>query len=468
MYVRKFEADSLEEALTTIKKELGPDAIILKTQTNKGLKGAFKKNRVEITAAISEKNYTKKARVDATLEEKQKDKFYNNNSQYISKMIDGYSNNKADGSGQYNQLGLNKSVQSLKNVGARMKNSLDDFLSGDEEREGDIVLNQAPQQIELPEKISNSNVSNHYENSNNKVSDSYIQKPTLESDDRVNKQREKIDLLERKIFELSKIVEKIQNKDPEGIYQMRVTLRSLSISEQTINDILKKAMFELSEDEIQDSDTVFEFSLREMLSRIATSLPRFTELKESETSCITVLVSDNSCGQSSMMYKLGILNTGSKLIQYQSGGEKSFVESLFGLEVTKVNSLPDVISAVRNASVNGNNIFIDYRNKNTELNDTKKFIDGLKRSFGNVEVLICLSAIHSEVYNRKVLTTYSGLGDGVIISNLDLCLDYGALFNICEEFPGLPLKFFGTGEAIPDDIESATGERILAGMFKLN
>ena len=80
----------------------------------------------------------------------------------------------------------------------------------------------------------------------------------------------------------------------------------------------------------------------------------------------------------------------------------------------------------------------------------------------------CLSAIHSEVYNRKVLTTYSGLGDGVIISNLDLCLDYGALFNICEEFPGLPLKFFGTGEAIPDDIESATGERILAGMFKLN
>ena len=63
MYVRKFEAESLEDALKAIKKELGPDAIILKTVTNKGLKGAFKKKRIEITAAISEKSYTKKQKL---------------------------------------------------------------------------------------------------------------------------------------------------------------------------------------------------------------------------------------------------------------------------------------------------------------------------------------------------------------------------------------------------------------------
>ena len=51
MYVKKFEAESLDEALREVKSELGPDAIILKTITNKGLKGAFKKSRVEITAA---------------------------------------------------------------------------------------------------------------------------------------------------------------------------------------------------------------------------------------------------------------------------------------------------------------------------------------------------------------------------------------------------------------------------------
>lgn len=36
MFVKKFEADTLEEFLQAVKSDLGPDAIILKTITNKG------------------------------------------------------------------------------------------------------------------------------------------------------------------------------------------------------------------------------------------------------------------------------------------------------------------------------------------------------------------------------------------------------------------------------------------------
>ena len=67
MFVRKFEGETLDEALQLVKRELGPDAIILKTVTNKGLAGAFKKSKIEITAAISEQSYTKKAKVDHVL-----------------------------------------------------------------------------------------------------------------------------------------------------------------------------------------------------------------------------------------------------------------------------------------------------------------------------------------------------------------------------------------------------------------
>jgi len=45
-------------------------------------------------------------------------------------------------------------------------------------------------------------------------------------------------------------------------------------------------------------------------------------------------------------------------------------------------------------------------------------------------------------------------------------LSYGALYNISEEYPELPFKFYGTGEVIPDDLEAATAERILAGIFQ--
>jgi len=39
------------------------------------------------------------------------------------------------------------------------------------------------------------------------------------------------------------------------------------------------------------------------------------------------------------------------------------------------------------------------------------------------------------------------------------------LFNIAADEKRLPLKFYGTGDVIPDDLEAATVERILAGVF---
>ena len=52
MHLRKFEADSMAEALKNIQETLGPDAVVLKTKTNKtATKGGNKK--IEVTAGIS-------------------------------------------------------------------------------------------------------------------------------------------------------------------------------------------------------------------------------------------------------------------------------------------------------------------------------------------------------------------------------------------------------------------------------
>ena len=47
-------------------------------------------------------------------------------------------------------------------------------------------------------------------------------------------------------------------------------------------------------------------------------------------------------------------------------------------------------------------------------------------------------------------------------------LTFGSLFNLTNEFKKLPFKYFGTGEVTPDDLEVATAERIMAGIFKLS
>lgn len=60
MQVKKFEAPTIQEALETIKRELGPEAIILSTKKHKKGFGLMSKASVEVTAAVSDRSIQKK------------------------------------------------------------------------------------------------------------------------------------------------------------------------------------------------------------------------------------------------------------------------------------------------------------------------------------------------------------------------------------------------------------------------
>lgn len=490
MFVRKFEADTIEEALKDIKRELGPDAVILKTITNKGLKGAFKKKKIEITAAISEKNYVKKAQVDHVLNDNQKEEFYSGSAGYIANMIDKHdlsqekrslqtnNQNTSKNMSGYGNAGLNRTVNSTKGIASQIKEGLDDFLSlgekedrptkgnsrdfnFDDEMEATRPIQAAPQRSVAPvARTASAPASPSPKN--------------LIGEEMFEKQKNKIDDLEKKLFELTRNFERIHKKEPIGIYQLRTTLRSLDINEIYIQQLIKKGLFELTDTDVENADIVFEFALREMMNTVSVALPMFSSTDSKKTPTITVFLSESSCGQTSMVQKIGAMKPDSVIIRNSnlntnSIQEKSpFAEKIFGMNVIKTHTIAEIVSECRKAMENGKSIFIDYKCHELESNETKKFIDGLRRAFSKVEVLITLSAIHTELYNRKVLGTYRRLSDGVVVSHLDACLNFGALFNITQDIKDLPYKFFGTGEVCPDDIEAATAERLLAGIFKLS
>ena len=59
MIVKKFEAQTETEAVMKAKKELGAQAVVLNVKTIKqrGIMKLFKKDKVEITAALEEKEF---------------------------------------------------------------------------------------------------------------------------------------------------------------------------------------------------------------------------------------------------------------------------------------------------------------------------------------------------------------------------------------------------------------------------
>lgn len=478
MYVRKFEADTLDEALQEIKRELGPDAIILKTVTNKGIKGAFKRKKIEITAAISEKSYVKKSRVDHVLDQEHKEQFYQTSASQISNMIDNYSDNRepaapeSSQAGGYGSLGLNRAVKTTKTVEAPVHkkpeprpmpaaqpfhSSLDDFLgAGREEQPEPVAERPRPRQV-LKEDPDQPRVEqNQFERA--------IESRAPKWED-YEAQKDRIAELEKQIYHLNQTVERVEQKEPVGLFQLRTVLRGISINEIFIQNVMKKAMFEIDRESLENPDLVFEFCLREMLEIIQTKMPTFSSADH--RGVITVLVSEDSVGQSSMSRKLAALEETSRLVRYPAKG-KVFTEEMLGIDVVEAENLSEIVSYCRQAVEKGQHTFVDLRIDRSNMNEAKSFIDGLRRSFEDVEVLVCLSAIHSELYNRRVLATYGDLSEGIVVTHLDQCLEYGALFNVVTDRVNLPLVFYGTGPTVPDDLEAASGERLIAGMFKLS
>jgi flagellar biosynthesis protein FlhF len=493
MFVKKFEADTLEEALKAVKFELGPDAIILKTITNNGLKGAFKKKKIEITAAISEKSYEKKSKVDRVLNNEQKEAFYQKSASSIKSSIQKYNDvESAQSSAGYGSLGLNKVVNTLSKgtaslaevtskTSSLLKSSLDDFLTNDE----DLSVDSNDSEDNDPPVSRSQNRGKYAEPPQQKVSRAIVRAVPEEGSGANMVSREsynelkqelrthqhKLELLERKIMELSQNHQFNQKHlhEAQGIYQLRTTLKTLDVNETHILDLIKKANYELSREDLENPDVIFEFALKDMAGSINTALPLFARIDSGEP-VVTVLVSEAASGQSTMGTKIAVLKKDVVMVQYsqdaQNTASTDFAAQIFGIKVEKVQNFSEVVGLVRKANETGKSVLVDLRLNSKFSEETKRFIETLKRGFQHVEVLCTLSAIHSELYNRKIIARYKDIIDGVIISHVDLCMNFGALFNVHKAQNKLPLKFFGTGPVVPDDIEGATAERLMAGLFQ--
>ncbi|MBY0518026.1 MAG: hypothetical protein K2P81_14050 [Bacteriovoracaceae bacterium] len=486
--MKKFEADTIDEALKAVKAELGPDAIILKTITNKGLKGAFKKKRIEITAAVSEKNIEKKAKVDKVLNNDQKKDFYSRGASSLKEAIDDYDQSPSAPAG-YGHMGLNKVVSQIsrskssiaeaaKNTSNALKQGLDDFLGEEDAVMEDDARDFQPQtRVAKPKPTAAKiNLENSYKAAATPAPQQEVQTISPVAKELINElrqemrtQQHRIEILEQKLHEMGPAAIAAANADARGVYQLRTSLKALEVDESIIIDLVRKAAYELSKEELENPDVVFEFALREMTQSVNAALPLFST--EGEEPVVTVLLSEAAAGQTSMSMKIAVLKKDVEIVQFSAeGGHQGgaeFAAQVFGLKVHRAQTQAEIIQATRKSIESGKSVIVDLRLANRMHDETKKFIESLRRGFHHVEVLITISAIHAELYNRKILSRYKELADGLIISHVDLCLNFGALYNVHRAHSKIPLKFFGTGPVVPDDVESATAERIMAGLFQL-
>jgi flagellar biosynthesis protein FlhF len=455
MYIKKFEGETLDQVLKAVKMELGPDAIIIKTETNKGIKGALSK-KIKITAAIPEEDYRKKGRVDSVLSDSRR--------------------SSATSSGSsYGNMSLNRSVRTN---AAEEKSSHANSKYSEAENHLANFLGTAEEEVEESyEEVVNNSVNYHreppapQESYFDTTEINYLKEKNLSLESLVRKQQEAIDSLNSKIQDIGSSVSLMHHDEMKrsSLGRLRSNLLSLDINESIIQGIIKKAQMTLNDVEINQEDTLCDFAYNELTNSIKVKMPFFSHTENKNKSTITVFVSEGATGQSSMCTKVAALADHSCLIRL-SENDHTFagVEEFFKLEVISVKKISEIVSVCRQKFEEHKNIVVDLNGSLIQSDDVRSVIQSLHRFFGQVQCLVHLSAIHSEIYNRKILSKYSKICDGVSISHLDECLSAGSLINVHNAYSSLPLVFFGTGRTIPKDLELASAKRLISEIFELN
>lgn len=97
-----------------------------------------------------------------------------------------------------------------------------------------------------------------------------------------------------------------------------------------------------------------------------------------------------------------------------------------------------------------------------QLDDLGRYLDIID----GVETRLTLSAAASERQMEESIRNFSKLRvDGLIFTKLDEAVNLGAVYNQHAR-TGIPISYFTTGQRVPEDIEEASAKRLIGAMFK--
>jgi flagellar biosynthesis protein FlhF len=130
MELKKFEAPTLAEALKVVKRELGPEAIILSTKNNRSGWGLMNQSSVEVTATVSREALDRKRAAESRMTEAQRTAMAQRPSQKVVQAYDVLSGSRLNRELNRAQeiaptrttaIGSNPAQQALQNLGAAAK-----------------------------------------------------------------------------------------------------------------------------------------------------------------------------------------------------------------------------------------------------------------------------------------------------------------------------------------------------------
>jgi len=470
MEVKKFEAPTLQEALETIKRELGPEAIILQTKKNKKGFGLMSKSSVEVTAAVSERSITKKKNVESRLPEK-----------VVANI---------------QKMPAAKQVQIQDKMGAGAVLAVDQIAGSTRDQ---VQLSQRPRTAvryaEIDDTDEVAKIAKPAVRAQAQVAYGGTpvapQAPAPRQD--VVSPVVQTSLQSKEIESLKRMIEELRTQQSEAIAQKAVERSEVSafstpalqeafdqlvvqgIDKRFALSLIRQAGFELSPSSASNIDAVLDQVASEILEGIQTADPLEGVVAGTGNPTVMALVGPTGVGKTTTLAKIaaqglkkglrvGLINL--DYVKASAFEQLATFARLLNLPFRSAHSVDDLGFAIRDFSTL-DLILVDTTGRSQRDPESLNEIHSMLATIPSMKTLLVLSATTRDAEMYDMASRFSVFRpQGLVFSKLDETTLYGAIYNVPQKVR-LPLLYFTTGQKVPEDIEKATAERVVSLVMDL-
>jgi flagellar biosynthesis protein FlhF len=454
MELKKFEAPTLAEALQVVKKELGPEAVILQTKTNRSAFGLMNRTSVEVTAAVSADALEKKKLAEKRMSIDQIEALSRKPAQKVATTYDVLSGSR---------------LQREANAKAKSNAQLTQAFSTQSQSQNRSSM-QEPIQAVKANVTSRPLTQRKYSD----ISDdeSPAEQATRYSQDitRVSPANQNVASYRKSQTSNFSNSQELQSSRPGGQILPRLLARLIDsgVEEDLVREVGDELKILMVREQINKEDLLVMNLARILMSRIRVARPLSERLRIPNTPRMIGFVGPTGVGKTTTIAKIAaelVINQKRPVVLATTDTFKiAAIEQL----QTYANILRIPIEVCPSAEALENLggtldpdavVLIDTAGFGPKDDRKLSELQGILSSI-RVETHLCVAA---QTRDKDLVETVRRFRlftpDYMVVTKLDETSSFGGIFNIAVRSQ-LPLSYFTMGQRVPEDMEVATKERV--------
>ncbi len=473
MQVKKFEAPTMQEALKVIKRELGPEAIILSTKHIKSGFGLMSRASVEVTAAIAEKDLKKKNAAEKDLPLAVKEKIWNSKATKQAEIYDNYFEKQLKRASKDKvELHSRRPVQQQ----AEEKQQL---------RQQPVPTPRVPQANLRPSSSSQErryiDIGDDDSAPHRSTAPAQNSAPVRGSGapDRVRGLEADIEQLKSMVVELASGASARENNREKNdqdltdeLVRMMQDLMSAGVEKKFARQIVRNAAFDMSPAQMHDEALIQEKAAQQLMEEIKVAdLLEGVGASAGKSSCsVITLVGPTGVGKTTTIAKiasLGILERKLRvgLINLDSykvaaADQLATYAKIMNVPFRSVSTKDELSQAIYDFS-SLDLVLIDTTGRSQKDQESLLQLRHMLAGINDSRSVLMISATTKDSDIHEVIARFNIFSPaGIVFSKLDETSVFGCIYNV-QKRCSLPMLYFTVGQRVPEDIERASAERVV-------